>query len=317
MVDLVTFGETMLRFAPPDGERIETATQLEFRSAGAESNVAIAAARLGADAGWCSKLPDSALGRRVLTELRSHGVEPFITRSQEHRQGTYYIEHAGEPRGTNVIYDRASSAITTATVEELPLGPLEDAEYVMTSGITPALSGKLRETTRQVLEQAQSAGAKTVFDCNYRSKLWSQSTARECFRTLFEHVDLLVVPERDARDVLEQAGTPTDIVEQLAATHDIETVVLTRGAEGALAYESGQYEEQPAFEAETYDPIGTGDAFLGGLLASRLDGNDIGTALEYGAATAALKRTIGGDIAVVTPEEVERVLAEETETIDR
>jgi len=49
---LVTFGETMLRLNPLSGERLETATSLEFRTAGAESNVAIAAARLGAPADY-------------------------------------------------------------------------------------------------------------------------------------------------------------------------------------------------------------------------------------------------------------------------
>ncbi|PSP71225.1 2-keto-3-deoxygluconate kinase, partial [Halobacteriales archaeon QH_8_67_27] len=32
--------------------------------------------------------------------------------------------------------------------------------------------------------------------------------------------------------------------------------------------------------------------------------------LEYGAATASLKRTVPGDIALVTPDEVERVVEE-------
>lgn len=317
MVELVTFGETMLRFAPPEGERLETATELGFRTAGAESNVAIAAARLGADAGWCSKIADSALGRRVLTELRSHGVEPLVTRCDQHRQGTYYIEHAGEPRGTDVIYDREAAAITTATVDELPLEAIDGAEYVMTSGITPALSEQLRGTTQQLLEYAQGTGASTVFDCNYRSKLWSESDARAGFRRLFEYIDLLVVPERDARSVLERDGTPETIAEELSNEYSFETLVMTRGADGALGYEDGRFYEQPAFEAETYDPIGTGDAFVGGLLASRLAGNDLETALEYGAGTAALKRTIGGDLAVVTPEEVERVLETDARTIAR
>jgi 2-dehydro-3-deoxygluconokinase len=317
MVELVTFGETMLRFAPPDGDRLETATELDFRTAGAESNVAIAAARLGVDAAWCSKVPNSALGRRVLTELRSHGVQPLVTRSDDHRQGTYYLEHGGEPRGTNVIYDREAAAVTTMTPDALPLEAIGDASYVATTGITPALSEQLRETTRHLLETARSADTTTVFDCNYRSKLWSKAEAQSCFRELFEHVDLLVVPERDARAVLDREGSPEAIAAGLAADHDVDTVVLTRGAEGALAYDSGQHDEQQAIEAETYDPIGTGDAFVGGFLASRIDGDSIERALSYGAATAALKRTIGGDLAVVTPEEVEAVLADGSETIDR
>ncbi|KOX93310.1 hypothetical protein AMR74_16365 [Halorubrum tropicale] len=75
---LVTFGETMLRLNPPSGEHLETATSLEFRTAGAESSVAIAVARLGAPAVWLSKLLNSPLGRRVTNEVRHHGVEPRV-----------------------------------------------------------------------------------------------------------------------------------------------------------------------------------------------------------------------------------------------
>ena len=60
-----------------------------------------------------------------------------------------------------------------------------------------------------------------------------------------------------------------------------------------------------------------GDAFTGAFLARRLAGDDVSTALEYGAATAALKRTIPGDIALVTREEVEAVIDEESGEISR
>ena len=49
MTDLVTFGETMLRYTPPPGERLETADSFAVDVGGAESNVAVAAARLGRD----------------------------------------------------------------------------------------------------------------------------------------------------------------------------------------------------------------------------------------------------------------------------
>jgi len=309
--DLVTFGETMIRLSPPEGERIETARELEFRTAGAESNVAVAAARLGADAVWCSKLPDSPLGRRVATDLRTHGVRPAVAWTDEGRQGTYYLEFGGEPRGTNVVYDRADAAVTTARPADLDLEAVRGAEAFYTSGITPALSDRLHETTASVLETAREAGTTTVFDANYRSKLWSPGEAREVLEGLFERVDVLVVAERDARDVLAREGDPAGLATGLRDEFGFETVVLTRGGAGALAA-TGTGDgvvERGAVETETLDPVGSGDAFVGGYLARRLDGGGVGDALEYGAATAALKRTLAGDLAVVTPGEVERVLA--------
>ncbi|WP_336362721.1 bifunctional 2-dehydro-3-deoxygluconokinase/2-dehydro-3-deoxygalactonokinase [Halalkalicoccus salilacus] len=317
MTDLVTFGETMLRFSPPGNERLETTTELEVRAAGAESNVAVAASRLGAEATWISKLPASPLGRRVTSELESYGLETDVVRSEEGRQGTYYLEFAGEPRGTNVIYDRADAAVTTASAEELPAERIRESEWFYTSGITPALSETLRETTEALLWTAHDSGAKTAFDLNYRSKLWSPEEARETLFDLFEHVDVLVTAVRDAREVLGLSGDPESIARDLIDEHGFETVVITLGSEGALAIHGDEAIEQPAFETDTHDPIGTGDAFVGGYLARRIDGGDVAEALEVGAATASLKRTIPGDIAVVTPEEVERVIRKGGEGISR
>lgn len=308
MTSLVTFGETMLRLSPPAGTRLETATELEFRTAGAESNVAVAASRLGIETVWLSKLPDSALGRRVTTELEGHGVDSRVAWEDDSRQGTYYIEQGSTPRPTNVIYDRTDAAITTARAAELDTEPIEAAEVFYTSGITPALSDVLETTTRELLTTARESGTTTAFDLNYRSKLWSHSDARTTYESLLEHVDVLAAAERDVRAVLDRDGTPDELATALATDFDLETVLLTRGDEGALAVHGDDTYEQPAFDVDTVDPIGTGDSFVGAYLTRRIRGDTVDDALAYAAAAAALKRTIAGDLAVITPEEVEQVL---------
>ncbi len=313
MVELVTFGEGLLRLSPPAGERIETTTRLDCRVAGAESNVAIATSRLGTETAWLSKAPDSTLGNRVLTTLRQHGVDPRVVRSEDGRQGTYYLEQAGKPRGTNVIYDRKQAAITTAVPDELDTAAVENAGIFFTTGITPALSETLEETTKELIRRASTVG----FDLNYRRKLWSPSTARDTYETLLPDVDLLFAPERDARSVLGYTGDAETIARELFDDYDCETVVVTCSEEGALAWTGTECIEQPALEADTVDPIGTGDAFVGGYLSQYLYGESVATALRYGAATAALKRTIEGDIAVISPGEVDAVLEAKSGGIDR
>ncbi|MDQ2049105.1 bifunctional 2-dehydro-3-deoxygluconokinase/2-dehydro-3-deoxygalactonokinase [Natronolimnohabitans sp. A-GB9] len=317
MTGLVTFGETMLRLSPPRHERLETATSLAVHPGGAESNVAVAATRLGADATWLSKLPDSPLGRRVVADLNRYGLDVDVVWSDSGRQGTYYLELAGAPRETDVVYDRADAAVTSATADELATETIRDAELFLTSGITPALSSTLEETVGDLFEVAQEADVRTALDVNYRSKLWEPETARETLETYFPSIDVLVTPVRDAHTVLGEAGTADDVATALADRWGFDTVVITRGADGATAYHEGTTVDRPAFETETVAPVGTGDAFVGGFVASRLSGSDVGTALEYGAAVAALKRTIPGDVALVDREEVDRVVEGEHETISR
>jgi 2-dehydro-3-deoxygluconokinase len=316
-MDLVTFGETMLRLSPSDHERLENTSTLECRAAGAESNVAVAAGRLGAETAWLSKLPDSPLGRKVTATLRAQGTEPDVVWSNEGRQGLYFLEQGGAPRGSTVVYDRQHSAVTTATPDELPLERVEDAGFAYTSGITPALSEQLAGTTARFLKRAQSAGATTAMDVNYRASLWEPGAAREVLVSLFPDVDVLFVAQRDARGVLGRDGDGADIAADLAAEFDFGTVVVTQGDAGAVAWRDGEKYEQDAFSAETRDAIGTGDAFVGGYLARRIEGGDVASALEWGAATAALKRTIPGDVALVTRQEVVEVLAGEDGRISR
>ena len=310
MTDLVTFGESMLRLSPPDQDRLERVDQLNVHVAGAESNVAVAANRLGLDATWLSKLPDSPLGRRVTSELGSHGVEAAVVWDDDARMGTYYVEFGGAPRGTDVIYDRADSAVTTTSTAELDTDRVADADLFHTTGITPALSERLLETTGDLLELANEHGTTTVFDVNYRSKLWSPAQARETLEGLFSGVDVLVVAERDAREVLDCDGDAEAIARGLDGEFGFDIVLVTRGGEGSLALADGDVHEQGVFEAEDHDTVGTGDAFVGGFLARYHGGGTVPESLEYGAATASLKRTVPGDIALLTPGEVESVVDE-------
>jgi len=319
MAELVTFGETMLRLSPPAGQRLETEGGLDAQVGGAESNVAAAAASLGTDAAWLSKLPANPLGRRVVRSLRGHGITPAVAwdDTEAARLGTYYLERGTEPRGTNVIYDRADASITTVDAAELDRSVLEAAEMFHTTGITPALSASTARATTDLLVAAGEAGLTRSFDLNYRSKLWSPAEARESYESLFEQVDLLFAPIRDARSVLGYEGDAESVAYRLADDYDIETVVVTRGATGSLAYTDGEIVEQGVIDSATVDAIGTGDAFVGGVLAELIAGSGIDTALSYGAATASLKRTIEGDVLVTTREEVEAVLDESTDGISR
>src|SRR6056297_303518 len=304
MADLVTFGETMLRLSPPDEERLETADQYDVDVAGAESNVAVAAQRLGVDSVWISKLPDSPIGRKVTGELRSHGISVDVIwdDSPERRQGTYYFERGRQPRGSEVIYDRAHASVTTATVDELPTAVLEGADCFHTTGITPALSETLAATTAELLRQAQDVGATTSFDVNFRSNLWSPAAAKDVLTGLFPTIDLLVVAERDARVVLDAEGDAESIARDLDEEYGFEVVLVTRGGDGALALADGDVFTQPTYEASDAYPVGTGDSFVGGFLSQYLDGEPVPAALAWGAATAALKRSVPGDMAIIAPE---------------
>lgn len=312
MSDLVTFGEAMLRISPQPGDRLERARQLDCFVGGAESNVAVAAERLGAVSTWLSKLPSSPLGERVAGELHHNGVKTELVWSDRGRQGLYFSENGGSPRSSNVLYDRANSAFTTVSADELPLAPIRNARAFFTTGTTPALSETVQETTMNLLKVAHEAGTMTAFDVNYRPELCSIDNARKIIGQLFPAIDVLFVSSEDAATVLGlEGGQAAQYAHSLAAEHDFRTVVVTKGEHGAVAWHDSVVHEHDVFETDTLDPSGTGDAFVGAFLARRLAGDDVPKALSYASATAALKRTIRGDVAAVDKQEVERLVNEE------
>ncbi len=126
-----------------------------------------------------------------------------------------------------------------------------------------------------------------------------------------------MIAARDARTVLDFEGDPRQLAHKLGSQYDFETVVVTRGSEGAVGWHDSVVHEQDAYETDTVSKIGTGDAFTGAFIARRLAGDDVPTALEYAAATAALKRTIPGDVALVSEEEVEAVVSSGSEEVSR
>jgi 2-dehydro-3-deoxygluconokinase len=310
VTDIVTVGEALLRLSPPQGDRLVTAGEFDAYVGGAEANAAVAAAQLGAETAWLSRLPDSPLGKRVTRELHAHGVRTGVTWDDRRRLGTYYLERGGAPRGSEVFYDRAGSAAAAMTPADLPTGVVRSAEACFVTGITPALSDGAREATAAALEAASEAGTTTAFDPNYRAKLWSPEEAREAYEELLPHVDVLVVARRDARRVLGAGDQPVPTANGLAADYDLDTVVLTLGDRGAMVLHGGEVHEVEAYDVDTVDPVGSGDALAGAFLAARVRGDSARDALSLGVAAAAVKRTVAGDLLVSGADEIETLAAE-------
>ncbi len=306
--DIVTVGEAMLRLWVPTGERLEDAPAFRVTVAGAEANVAMAAARMGARTAWLSALPSNALGRRAWREIAAHGVDvSHIRWTDKGRMGLYFIELSVPPRPITVLYDRAGSAAALMSLEAVAWPVLESARIVHISGITPALSESTREVALEVVRRAHAAGALVSLDVNYRHLLWEPHECRAVMMEMARHADLVITTVEDARDVFNLTAAPQAVLEELGALTGAGRVVLTAGSDGAHWLDGKRRGSRPAFDASAIDRIGAGDAFAAGTLLGLLDG-DLPGGIERGLAMAALKLGIHGDQLTVTPAEVDRVM---------
>jgi 2-dehydro-3-deoxygluconokinase len=307
MYDLVTLGEVLLRLSVPSPARFETARHLDVQIGGAEANVAAAAARLGLRAAWVSALPANPWGERIRRELAGHGVDCAGVRMTEGaRVGTYYLEYGVAPRPIRVLYDRRDSAFARLAPEAVDWAPVRAARLVHLTGITPALGA----SPRALFERALTEARVLSFDVNYRSALWTPAEARALIEPVLGGVRFLFLGREEARGIFGLDGPPEQAVEALARRAPGATVVLLMGDEGSLVLEGGRLvRPSRRFTVQVVDPVGAGDAYVAGFLWAALRGADIQETVDTAAALGALKCSIWGDVALVSPRDVEDVLA--------
>ncbi|MDQ3327490.1 MAG: sugar kinase [Chloroflexota bacterium] len=315
----MAFGETMLRLGPAGGDRLEQARRLDVHVAGSESNTLACLARLGLSCAWLSALPDNAPGQLVARTLAGHGVETRHVAWAEAsgRVGLYWVEQADPPLGTQVVYDRAGSALSLLQADDLDLVPLDGARLLHLTGITPALGAGPREAWWRLLRRARTLGIPVSLDMNYRAKLWSTAAAARELDEAGRMADLLFCTQEDATALWGSSGSPEELLRALAGRFGAEqTLVVTLGAAGSAELRAGTYTPAAAYPSDGSHRFGSGDAFAAGYLYAHLAGEhfaraqgELGaTPLQFGNAVAALKRSIAGDIAVVNAEEVLAVM---------
>lgn len=210
---VVTFGEVMLRLAPPDFLRLGQVLpgSLDATFGGAEVNVAVSVAMQGGKAAYCTVLPDNPVTDAFLAELRRYNVDTDLVRkSKAGRFGIYFVETGANQRAGAVTYDRAESSIAVTPAAEYDWTTiLKDASRFHVTGITLAISQSAAEAALAGAKAAHERGIPVSCDLNFRKKLWNwepgtkpAALARRVMEQLLQHVTLLVANEEDAEQVL-------------------------------------------------------------------------------------------------------------------
>ncbi len=317
MTDLVTIGETMLRFTAAGDQTLEQADNFRVDPGGAESNVAVALARLGWKTAWISRLPDNPLGRRVAGRITAHGVDVSrVIWAPPGRIGLWYFEKPAPPRPGQAYYDRADSAFSQIDPHQVDWDFVRGARWLHLTGITPALSASCRALIQRALDAVKGAPTTVSFDVNYRARLWTPQDARPTLEPLLSQVAVILCPRRDAHTLFGETGDAATIAQKWRARFGARIVVITAGENGAVAFDGALHQVTRRYPVEPVDPLGTGDAFVAGFIGGYLE-SGVDAGLTWGAAMAALKQTYLGDLVWCTREDLMRLIAEEDTGIRR
>jgi 2-dehydro-3-deoxygluconokinase len=332
---VVTFGEIMLRLAPPGFQRFTQARSFDVLYGGGEANVAVSLANYGDAAEFVTRLPKNELGDACLASLRSVGVQTDHVVRGGDRLGIYFLETGVAQRGSKVIYDRAGSSFATFQPGMVNWPAVfEGADWFHWTGITPAVSQGAAEACREAILAAKQQGLTVSCDLNYRAKLWKWGkSASDVMGELVAACDVAIGNEEDADKVFGIKAPEADVtagkveadhyhtvcVELVKRFPNLKTVAITlRGSLSAShnTWSGVLLDKSQFFTAPTYDivpivdRVGGGDAFMGGLIYSlRKFTGDPGRALRFAVAASCLKHSILGDFNAVSVSEVEQLMA--------
>ncbi|MEV8539608.1 sugar kinase [Streptomyces sp. NPDC051572] len=291
---IVTLGETMGLLAATTVGHLQHVSHMALGIGGAESNVAIAASRLGTRVSWIGRLGADSVGDRVVRELTAEGVEVHAVRDPDAPTGLMLKERL--PGGAvKVWYYRAHCAGAQLTPADVDEALIAGAGLLHVTGITPALSETAAAAVSHAVDVARSAGVTVSVDVNYRSALWPPQRASPVLRKLVSRADLVFAGDDEAALVLGREGESPEVLASALTDLGPSSAVVKLGADGALALVDGEVHRRAAVPVQVLDPVGAGDAFVGAYLSELVAGADVKRCLETAVLAGALLCTVPGD----------------------
>jgi len=330
---VVSFGEIMLRLAPPRLERFFQSPELVATFGGGEANVAVAVAGFGIPACYVTVLPEKhPAAEAAIRELRGLGVDTSHIVRGEGRMGVYYVEAGANQRPSAVTYDRDRSAIALAKPGSIDwTEAFEGANWFHITGITPAISESSAELAIESVTAARKQGLTVSCDLNYRKNLWKWGKkAHEVMPDLFQYVDVGIANEEDVQLALgiraeadvESGHLDRSAYEKLAETvlakfPALKMIAITLRESKSASHNNWSaclHDRQKFHVSRHYeitnivDRVGSGDSFGGGLIFGLQTLSSHQEALEFAVAASCLKHSIPGDYCRLTRSEVEDLI---------
>ncbi|WP_421743209.1 PfkB family carbohydrate kinase [Cellulomonas sp.] len=353
--DAVSLGEVMLRLDPGEG-RIRTARSFRVWEGGGEYNVARGLRRaFGLRTAIVTALADNEVGRLVEDCILTGGVDTSFVRwlpydgvGRAVRNGLNFTERGFGVRGAVGVSDRGHTAAAQLAPGDIDwehlFGEL-GVRWFHTGGIFAALSDSAAETVIEAVTVARKHGTIVSYDLNYRPSLWKavggQARAQEVNRTIAPQIDVMIGNEEDFTASLGfevegvdenlsslELGSFAAMIDRVAEAYPNFQVIATTlrtvhsatvNDWGAIAWSKGTglVSATHRERLEILDRVGGGDSFASGLAFGLLAGEDLQTAVQYGAAHGALAMTTPGDTTMVSKAEVLKLAGGGGARVDR
>ena len=264
MKDIVTVGEILI-----DLTNSGTDNGIPVYNAnpgGAPANVAVAAARLGADSAFIGKVGNDYYGgflRETLTENKVDVSGMLTDASAPTTLAVVSLTDAGE---RSFSFYRRNCADTLLSPEEISDELLGNTRFLHFGSVS-LTDDPARSATLFAAKRAKELGATVTYDPNYRANLWnSEKEAVERMKSVLGFVDILKISDEEL-PLLTGTDDPEAGTRQLFDKYGISLILLTLGADGAYYRRGGETGKAEGFKVKVADTNGAGDTFFGAFLS--------------------------------------------------
>src|SRR5919197_1451815 len=285
--DLITMGRVGVDLYPEQiGVALPDVRTFAKSLGGTATNVAVAAARLGASAAVVTKGGDDPFGTYVRRALEGFGVDPrYVSTHPSLRTPVVFCEIFPPDDFPLYFYREPKAPDMELTAADLDLDAIRAARvfWVTVTGLSDEPS---RAATLAALEARGRSGI-TVLDLDYRPMFWpSREAARSWVQRALDHVTV-AVGNLDECQTAVGTGEPRAAAQALR-DHGIDVVVVKQGPKGVLARDAGAEVEVPPVFVKVVNGLGAGDAFGGALCHGLLAGWDLERLMRFCNAAGAI-----------------------------
>jgi len=258
---------------------------------GKGANQAVAAARLGGRAALVGRVGGDDFGPELVENLATNGVDASGVEPDNSAATGAALIFVG-PEGQNMI------AVAPGANGRLDKFDIARAVATLQSGDVLVMQLEIPMTVvHQAAQAARRAGARVLLNA---------APAQRLDQGLLEQVDTLVVNEREARDLVNEAS-PEAMVQALHAIGPRIAIVTLGPAGSVYCDETGVHRVEP-FHVKSIDATGAGDAFVGALAVGLANGLAAEAAIRFAnAAGAAATTSLGAQAALPRMEDLRRL----------
>ena len=256
------------------------------RFGGATANFACHSSILGAEVYMVSGVGEDEHGEALLQVYQKHRVNSDLVQVlQDYPTGIVHVEltESGLPTftiGENAAWDHWE---WNQEIEEAVRKA--DALYFGTLG---QRGDTARAGVRNALAIAQNQNIPRILDINLRAPFYNDSLIRDSI----DLCSVLKLSDEELKRVTQACKLNSHIgdtaaLKELSSKFDLELVVMTRGAEGAVLISEEELVEQPGEPVTVVDTVGAGDSFTASMTLDLLEGKDYPQILKTACRVAA------------------------------